>query len=406
MNKKFGLLGRTLKHSYSKKIHALLADYNYDLYEVEPSGLSNFVNGDLDGYNVTVPYKKDIIPYLDKVDKSAKEIGAVNTVVIKNGKKYGYNTDFLGMKYMLARAEITLKDKVVMILGSGGTSLTAKAVAKDLGAKEIVVVSRSGEINYQNCYDLDGVSVIINTTPVGTYPDNYSSPIDLTRFTSLSGVADVVYNPSMTMLTYTAKMLGIKYVNGFSMLVAQAKYASELFTGKKIPDTMIEELTEKLSKENQNIVLVGMAGSGKSTVGKAIAEKLNREFIDTDLEIEKREGKSIKEIFAENGEEYFREIERKVVKDICKLTGKVIATGGGVVINNENLFPLKSNGLTFWIKRDIDKLSRENRPLSKNLDAVKDLYEKRKDLYEKFADFAVDNNGDIDKTVKGIIEKL
>lgn len=407
MNGKFGLIGRTLKHSYSKKIHALLGEYPYGLFEIEPSGLENFVNsGELSGYNVTIPYKKDIIKYLDVVDKNALDIGAVNTVVIRDGKKCGYNTDFLGMKYMLARAGITLKDKTVMILGSGGTSNTARAVASDGGAKKIIIVSRSGEVNYTTCYEQSDVNVIINATPVGMYPDNYSSPIDLSKFPRLEGVADVVYNPNTTALTHMAKSLGIKSANGLPMLVAQAKYAMELFCDEKVLDGVIEDIIEKLSKETLNVVLIGMAGCGKSTVGKLLAEMTGREFIDTDLEIEKRENRDIPTIFKDSGEAYFRAVERAVLKDVGKLTGKIISTGGGVVKDMENLFPLKSNGVIIWLKRDVNKLVTENRPLSKDLETVQKLYAERKALYESFADFSVMNNGDIMDAVKGVMEKI
>ena len=407
MNGKFGLIGRTLKHSYSKKIHALLGKYPYDLYEIEPSGLENFVNsGELSGYNVTIPYKKDVIKYLDVVDKNALDIGAVNTVVIRDGKKYGYNTDFLGMKYMLARAGITLKDKTVMILGSGGTSNTARAVASDGGAKKIIIVSRSGEVNYTTCYEQSDVNVIINTTPVGMYPDNYSSPIDLSKIPRLEGVADVVYNPNTTAFTHDAKMMGIKSANGLPMLVAQAKYAMELFCDETVLDDVIEDIIAKLSKETLNVVLIGMAGCGKSTVGKLLAEMTGREFIDTDLEIEKRENRDIPTIFKDSGEAYFRAVEREVLKDVGKLTGKIISTGGGVVKDMENLFPLKSNGVIIWLKRDVNKLVTDNRPLSKDLETVQKLYAERKALYESFADFSVMNNGDIMDAVKGVMEKV
>lgn len=299
---KFGLIGKTLKHSYSKIIHGELGNYDYDLYEIAPENLKEFVlSGKLKGYNVTIPYKKDIIPYLDEVDELALKIGAVNTVVEKDGKRYGFNTDFLGMKYMLSRAGITLKDKVVMLLGSGGTSNTANAVVLSDGAKEVIKVSRTGEVNYQNCFERKDVEVIINTTPVGMFPNNYESPLSISGFPNLIGVADVIYNPNLTALTAQAKERGIKYANGLPMLVAQAKYAMELFLDKTVSDSVIEKVLSKLEKETLNIVLIGMPGSGKTTVGKALAELLGREFIDTDLEIEKRENRDIPLIFKENG---------------------------------------------------------------------------------------------------------
>ncbi len=404
--KKFGLIGRTLKHSYSKIIHKYLGDYSYDLYEMECDALESFVKGKIvSGYNVTIPYKTEIIPYLDEVSGVAEEIGAINTVVNKDGKLIGYNTDFDGMTYMLKKGGISLKDKTVLILGSGGTSRTANVVAKHLGAKRIFTVSRTGEVNYQNCYDIDA-EVIINTTPVGMFPNNYEKPISLARFKNLEGVADVVYNPSLTALTNEAKELGIKHVNGLYMLVAQAKFAAEKFLDKKIDDSVIDDIFNKMLAGKQNIILIGMPGSGKSTVGKIIAERLNIEFIDTDEEIVKREGRDIPTIFKENGEEYFRKVESEVLKDVGKLTGKVIATGGGIVKNIANRYPLRSNGKIFYLKRSVEKLVTEGRPLSKDLDAVKKLFEERKEKYEAFADVLVDNDGEIEFAVKGVLENL
>lgn len=407
MAKEFGLIGKSLKHSFSPKIHAMLGKYSYGLYELEPENLESFVKaGKLCGYNVTIPYKKDVMKYLDVIDERAKRIGAVNTVVEKNGKKIGFNTDFDGMLYMLSYAGISVKNKNVMILGSGGTSNTASAVCAFAGAKKISTVSRSGELNYDNCYEKTDTEIIINATPVGMYPNNYQSPVDLARFKNLSGVADVIYNPNMTELTFRAKELEIPFVNGLPMLVAQAKYAAEKFWDKAISDEIIESVLEKLYKENSNVVLIGMPGAGKSTVGKKTAAALGKDFIDTDEEIVKREGMSVSEIFKEKGEEYFRKVESEVLKSVCKLTGKVIATGGGVVKNPQNRFPLKSNGKVFWIKRNIESLPTEGRPLSKDIEAVRKLYEERKDMYAAFADCVVINDSGVDDAVKGVIEKL
>jgi len=404
--KKFGLIGKTLKHSYSKIIHEKFGGYDYNLYEITPENLKEFVlSKELAGYNVTIPYKKDIIPLLDYVDESAKKIGAVNTVVNKGGLLYGYNTDFLGMVYMLNRASITIKDKVVMILGSGGTSNTANAVAKSLGAKEILTVSRTGEINYQNCYDIKGVQVIINTTPVGMYPNTDQSPIDLIRFSNLEGVADVIYNPFITKLTYQAQQLKIKNTNGLPMLVAQAKYAKDLFFDNVADDSLIDQILNELNREMTNIVLIGMPGSGKSTLGKIIAEKLGREFIDTDEEIVKIDGRTIPEIFLADGEPFFRELENKVAKEVGGLYGKVISTGGGIIKNKENHFALKKNGRIYLVNRALEKLVTEGRPLSKDKETVEKMYRERKPLYEFFADEIIENDGEIDSAVKGVIEK-
>ncbi len=403
--KKFGLLGKTLKHSYSPQIHKLLAKYSYELIELEPSELENFVKSDrLDGFNVTIPYKQEIIKYLDNIDESAKEMGAVNTVVKKGDKFLGYNTDCFGMEYALKRANIPLKDKCVMILGSGGTSLTAQVVAKNAGAKKIFVVSRNGKVNYQNCYDCGGVEVIINATPVGTYPNTHESLIDLSRFNNLMGVFDVIYNPSLTKLLYQAKELGINYSNGLPMLVAQAKKAMELFEDKKQSDDIIESIINNIKRQTLNVVLVGMPGAGKTTIAKLVAKRLNRQVIDTDEIITKSSGLDIPTIFSKFGENYFRDLESQALSDAGKLSNKVISVGGGSLQRQENLFSLKQNGIVFYIQRDLERLSTDGRPLSKDLNALKELFQKRKESFIKASDFVVDNNVDIDLAVKGVID--
>lgn len=400
--KKYGLIGKTLKHSYSKVIHNSFG-YEYELCEILPEQLEDFVKSRvLDGYNVTIPYKQEIIKYLDEIDDSAKIIGAVNTVINRNGKLVGFNTDFYGMFYSIKRYDITLKDKVVMILGSGGTSQTAKAVAERCGAKEIIIVSRKGEINYDNCYK-QGANVIINTTPVGMYPNSDGVPVDLTRFSNLEGVFDVVYNPLTTKLVVKAKELGLKCANGLDMLVAQAKYAMELFFDKIQSDDIIETTAKQLKKQMLNIVLIGMPGSGKSTIGRKLAGVLGREFIDTDELVEKNANKTIPKIFESQGENIFREHEKQAVKQACSNNGKIIATGGGVVINIENLFELKKNGRVYWVNRSIEKLETNGRPLSKDLPSLQKLYDQRKDKYELFADVKIDNDGDIENAVKGVL---
>lgn len=404
---KFGLLGKTLKHSFSPQIHKLFCDYQYDLIELDECDLKSFVDSkEYAGYNITIPYKKEIMKYLDEIDKTAQKIGAVNTVVSENGKLKGYNTDCFGMEYALKTAGIILKDKKVLILGSGGTSSTAKYVAKEGQAREVVVVSRNGQVNYQNCYLEEDAGVIINTTPVGMYPNNYESPIDLTRFKSLEGVFDAIYNPDLTALTFSAKKMGIKYSNGFPMLVAQAKMASELFNKTQIKDGVLEQAIKTIRKEKANIVLIGMAGVGKTTVAKRLSKALSKEFVDTDQLIEQRENKTIPQIFLENGEEYFRNIESQVLREVGKQNGKIIATGGGIVEREENHFYLKQNGIIFNLIRDLEKLDRTNRPLSTDVDAVKKLFEKRKDKYIEFSDYNIDNDGDIQTTVDKIMEKL
>ena len=404
-NKKFGLIGKTLKHSYSKVIHEQFNLYDYDLYSLDSDELKAFINSDISGFNVTIPYKKQIIEYLTDVQGVAKEIGAVNTVVKSGNELIGYNTDFLGMKYMLNRADIQVTDKVVMVLGSGGTSNTSLAVLKSLNAKKILVVSRTGDINYTNCYDNADVQVIINTTPVGMYPNTDECPIDIERFNNLEGVVDVIYNPARTKLLYNASRLGIKHTNGLPMLVAQAKYASDLFVGKLLDDGVIERVIKQLEKGMKNILFIGMPGCGKSTIARKVANLLGRELVDTDSEIVKREKKDVPTIFSEKGEEYFRKVESQVLKEVCGGSGKVIATGGGVVEREENRFEIRKNSLVFFIKRDLEKLSRQGRPLSKDINAVKCLFEKRKHLYKEVCCVEIENDSDIDIVVKKVIEE-
>lgn len=400
MEKKYALIGAHLSHSYSPKIHAELVGYNYGLVEIAQENLRDFVCGkEYAGYNVTIPYKKEIIKYLDSVEEIAREIGAVNTVVNKNGKLVGYNTDYYGIEYSLNSVGITLKGKKVVILGTGGTSLTARTLAKNSGAREIVIISRSGENNYQNYHLQKDAEIIINTTPVGMYPNNYQRLIDLEVFPNLEGVFDVIYNPTLTDLLSQAKKKGIKFSNGLPMLVAQAKKSAEYFIDKKIDDEKIEKVIASIEKQIENIVLIGMSGCGKTTIGKMLAEKLNREFIDTDLEIVKKDGRDIPTIFKESGEAYFRNLERQVLKDVGALSGKIIATGGGVVENSENYFALKQNGKIFYLQRKLENLDRKDRPLATDISAVESLFERRKEKYLAFADVNVDNDGDLQKTV-------
>ena len=401
---KFGLIGKTLKHSYSGKIHAMLGEYSYSLVEIMENDLEKFVLGkEYKGYNVTIPYKEAIIPYLDELDKSAQEIGAVNTVVNKNGKLIGYNTDIYGMDYAMQRAGIVLKNKVVLVLGSGGTSKTATALAKEQGAKKVLILSRNGDINYQNYTDNKDVQVIINTTPIGMYPNNYDCKIDLDSFPLLEGVFDAVYNPNLTYLTCLAKKKGIKYSNGLPMLVAQAKGAMQLFLEREVSNQVVEKVLSVLEKQTLNVVLVGMSGVGNSTIAKVLAKSLGRDLVDTDQLIVQKAGKDIPTIFNEFGEEYFRKVEGEVVKEVGALSGKVIATGGGVVVKQENYFPLKQNGVIFFINRDLSLASRKGRPLATSLDAVKQLFEKRKPMYQAFADCTISNDKQIEDTVKEIL---
>ena len=398
---RYCLIGERLSHSYSVEIHKKRG-VEYELKEVPRENLAEFLKEDYDGFNVTIPYKKDIIPYLDGVDKTAEKIGAVNTVVRRDGKHYGYNTDITGMRYAITRKGISLTDSNVMILGSGGAACTAIALCKEEGAKSVVTVSRNGEINYDNCYDLKDTEIIINATPVGMFPDIGVSPVDLSRFPNLKGVFDCVYNPFNTALILQAKKLGIKCSDGLSMLVKQAVEAQKIWGITNDKDDT-EDIINGLYLDKLNIVLVGMPSSGKTAVGKLVAAITGKKFIDTDAEIYKKTGKTPAEIIETCGEKAFRDVETGTIKSVVKVSGQVIATGGGAVVKADNVCALKANGVLFYIKRDLSLLTSENRPLSAGVGIAR-LYEERKALYERAADFSVENNGKINDTAENIAQ--
>ena len=399
-----GLIGEKLSHSFSPQIHSHLCDYSYSLFEMSEDEVGSFVRSDkYDSTNVTIPYKKTVMPFLDEISDEAKRIGSVNTIIrTESGALRGENTDYFGFSYMLKRSGIEIKDKNVLILGTGGASLTAGAVCSDLGARSITFVSREGDVNYNNVYDrCADAEVIINCTPVGMYPKNLVCPIELDRFPDLAGVADMIYNPAKTKLLLSAERLGIKCINGLSMLVAQAKRACELFLGEKIEDSEIDRICSLIESETGNIILVGMPGCGKSTVAKALSDLTGRELIDTDELIVKNEGRTIPEIFATDGEEYFRECESRVAADVGKMSGKIISTGGGIVTREINLDSLKQNGTVFFINRDTAMLSRDGRPLSQDAD-LEEMYKKRLPLYLTYADYTADNRGTVDECAGAI----
>lgn len=401
---KCGLLGRKLGHSYSPEIHSYLGDYSYELFEREPEKVGDFLkNGDFTGINVTVPYKKDVIPYLDELSERARKLGAVNTIIRRNGKLIGHNTDYFGFEMMLRRSGLTVSGKKVLVLGSGGASNTAVAVLGAYGAN-VIVISRSGENNYDNLHLHADAALIVNTTPVGMYPHTGISPIDLDLFPKLMGVLDVVYNPARTKLLLDAQDRGIVTDNGLLMLVAQAKEASEWFTGTSISDDKINEIHTILRSKMENIILIGMPGCGKSTVGRALAEKTGMQFVDADAAITEKAGRSIPDIFAESGEAGFRAIETEVLEDLGKRSGLVIATGGGCVTQERNYPLLHQNGRIFWLTRDIGKLPTDGRPLSQ-ANKLSDMYQRRKSMYERFADAVIDNDGSIEDTVAAILAK-
>ena len=399
-----GLLGRKLGHTFSPLIHKAAGEYNYGIFEREPEEVADFFKkGNYDAINVTVPYKIDALNACQVLSEEARAIGAVNTVVRKEGKLYGYNTDYFGFVYMLEKAGVSPFGKKCLVPGSGGASKTVVAALSRLGAESVSVVSRSGDVNYDNVYEkCKDAEIIVNTTPVGMFPDVNKKPLDISKFASCEFVGDVIYNPSVTRILYEAQRLGIKTANGLDMLVAQGVKASAFFTGRdEMKSELIPEICAEVKKKTVNIVLIGMPGCGKSSVGHLLAEKLGREFVDIDKEIEKRQNCTVPEIFARGGEEEFRRIETEVTEDVCKRSGLVIATGGGVVTRPENQFSLKCNGFTVYVKRDIESLPTDGRPLSAAKGREK-LFSERKHLYEGWGDITADNNGEIEACVSSI----
>ena len=401
---RYGLLGRKLGHSYSPMIHGMLG-YDYGLFEREPEDVADFLkNGDFDGINVTIPYKKDVLPYLDEIDPLALRLGAVNTIVRRNGRLKGYNSDYFGFLSMVRRTGIDVSGKKALILGSGGASATACAVLEDLGT-QVVVISRTGENNYENLHLHADGALLVNTTPVGMYPNTGAAPVDVSRFPKLEGVLDVIYNPARTQLLLDSEKLGIPAYNGLWMLVAQAVQSSRWFRDKELPDSLVADIHRKLRDQMENIALIGMAGCGKSTLGRQLARETGKKFVDADVEIEALAGKTIPEIFAQDGEEEFRRLETAVLAKLGKQSGLVIATGGGCVTREENHPLLHQNGHILWLKRDPEKLPTAGRPLSqKTAPAV--LYEQRKPMYAAFADAAVDNEGTMGETLTAILNLL
>lgn len=394
----YGLIGEKLGHSYSPMIHARLADYRYELKEIAREDLGELLTArDFKGLNVTIPYKQDVIPYCDELSDTAKEIGCVNTLVVRpDGTMIGHNTDIGGFMHMLRQAGIDPIGKKAVILGSGGTSLTARAALRRMGAREIIVVSRKGPVDYDALYaDHADAEILVNTTPVGMYPKNGASAADLDLLPKVIGVVDVVYNPEKTALILAAQAKGIPAVSGLSMLVAQAREAAEWFTGAAIDPAKDLSICAEIKAQTLNIILVGMPGCGKTTLGQALARELNRPYVDCDEEIVHRAGMPIPEIFSRFGEAHFRNLESEVVADLCRQSGAVIATGGGAILREENVRAMRQNGRVCFIRRDVSILPRDGRPLSSaSDDAVARLWEQRKDKYAASADFTIDNDSD------------
>lgn len=396
-----GLIGEHLPHSFSPRIHALIADYSYTLTELRACELESFARKDeLDAYNVTIPYKKAIMPYLDVISDEARAIGAVNTVVRRDGKLYGYNTDFFGFSYMLDASGVNVEGKKILILGKGGAAATVSAVLRGRGAAEIIMLG-SRDNTAENIARHSDADVLVNTSPVGMYPNNLASPVDLSVFKSLAGVLDVIYNPARTALLIEAERLCIPCANGLSMLVAQAARAAELFTGEAVSEDEIAEVARKIERSTQNIILIGMPGCGKSTVAKIIAEKLDRPFIDADDAFAASFGRTPAEVIESEGEDAFRELEHAVALELGKQSGAVIACGGGIVTRNYNYAPLHQNGTIVLLRRALGELSRRGRPLSSG--SLKALYDSRREAYEAFADVTADSTGVPEKTAELII---
>ena len=413
---KYGLIGEHLGHSFSKQIQTRIAeienvkDYDYQLVELDKEEFKEFMEKkDFKGINVTIPYKKDVIPYLDEMDESAKAIGAVNTIINVDGKLKGYNTDFGGFLYMVKAHNVHMEGKKVLIIGNGGACAAVKAVCKHENAKDIVIVSRSanrGAIGYDEMYTshLDA-DIVVNTSPVGMFPNIVNAPIDVSWFHKLECVLDVVYNPILTRLCFEAQEADIKRVIGLEMLIAQAKYTFEIFKNMSFDDSIIDEIKKEMLKDRCNIVLIGMPSAGKTTIGKMLEEKLGKEFFDLDDMIIAKAGKSIPEIFQESGEAGFRAIETEVAIEASKMNNKIIATGGGVVKHKVNMDFLRLNGITIFIDRDIDKLisSDPNRPLSSSKQALQQMYKERYPLYQKYAAYVAVNNANVEETVDDIV---
>lgn len=401
-----GLIGRKLGHSFSPEIHRELADYPYALYELEPEDVESFVrHGEAEAFNVTIPYKELVLPMMDELSETARRIGSVNTVVRRtDGSLYGDNTDAEGMRCMFSRAGFCMKGKKVLVLGSGGSSRTAVDVLRGLGASP-VVISRSGENHYGNLHLHADAAYIVNTTPVGMYPACPARPLDIDLFPRLEGVADIIYNPARTQLLLDAEARGIPCTNGLSMLVSQARAAAEIFLGKAISPEKVEEIIRKIETATQNIILIGMPGCGKSTVGELLAKALDRPFLDADAELSREDGRPVPEIIRTDGEEAFRRKETEVCRRLGMRSGCVIACGGGVVTREENYPLLHQNGRIVYIDRPVEELSCEGRPISQAKSPAV-LAAERIPLYRAWCDICVASGESPELTAKEILKEL
>ena len=403
---KCGLLGEKLSHSFSPQIHSMIDDYSYRLFEVEPDRLGEFLSSDaFDALNVTVPYKKAVIPYLAEMTPRAASIGSVNVITRRaDGALVGDNQDYGGFKSLVKTSGISVKGVKALVLGSGGASETVCAVLRDMGAREVVVISRSGENNYENIHRHTDCGLIVNTTPVGMYPNNGKSPLSLKGFHSLRGVIDIIFNPLKTALVLEAEDAGVPAAGGLHMLVSQAVGSAQAFTGKKYDPSLCAKIERQLTGQTKNVVLIGMPGCGKTVIGRRLAAALKRPFIDLDGEIEKAAGKTIPQIFAEDGEEEFRRIETECCIEAGKKCGCVISTGGGVVTREQNRAPLRQNGTVVFLIRPLESLATANRPLLQT-HSVQELANQRLPLYNAWADVKMLNTG-INSTVENLIRFL
>ena len=402
----YGLIGEKLGHSFSPAIHKKLAGYDYSLIELRPEELGPFLEkGSFSGLNVTIPYKKAVIPYCQALTPQAQRIGSVNTIVRrKDGTLLGHNTDYDGFAYLLRSAGAQVEGRKALILGTGGVSLTVKTVLEDMGAGEIVFISRSGPDNYQNLDRHADARIIVNATPVGMYPKTGISPVNLDRFPAMEGVFDLIYNPAKTQLLLDAERRGLCRSNGLGMLVAQAKAAAERFLDISLPDDRVAEITREMERDTRNLLLIGMPGCGKTTVGHALARRLGRELVDTDELVVQAAGCSIPRLFAEKGEETFRRMEHQAVVQAGSRSGLVIATGGGVVTRRENWDPMRQNSVVVFLRRPLGELPTDGRPVSQ-ANPLEELYRQRLPLYEGAADWTVDNTT-VDTAVAEIIRRL
>jgi len=409
---KYGLIGEHLKHSYSCEIHAQIADYEYELHELPPSGLGGFLKKrEFNAINVTIPYKQDVIPYLDEISDTAKRIGAVNTIVNRNGRLYGDNTDFAGMLALAKHIGVDMKGRKVLILGTGGASKTGHALAEYMGAQSVYYVSRSGKdgsITYEQAVtEHSDAQIIINATPVGMFPKQDGRPIDISAFLKLEGVIDAIYNPLRTNLILDAQERGIPAEGGLYMLSAQAVHASAVFRDIPLDESLVDKAFKSVKNDKQSIVLIGMPSSGKTTVGRILAEKCGKQLADTDEYIVRKIGMPISDFFAKHGEAEFRKIEKETVAELSATGGRIIATGGGAVLDAENVRALKQNGvLVFLDRRPENLIATDDRPLASRRSALEKLYAERYDIYCAAAELHIDANTTPEAEADAILKEL